>query len=110
MRGIQVPLNGRGGAAAASWRRRGDMALRIVAALPLGYATGTLWAMALSLILPMDAANATTAGMLAAFVICAVSAMWAFAAKSGWRAFWVLAVAGGAGGAIIWASMAGSAA
>lgn len=81
------------------------MVLRVIAALPLGYAVATLWAMALSRILPMNAAEATTTGMLAAFAICAASAMWAFAARSGWRAVWVLAIAGGAGAAITWASM-----
>lgn len=91
-------------------RRRGDLALRILAALPLGYAVATLWAMALSRVLPMPRADATTTGMLAAFAICAVAAMWAFAAKSGWRAVWVLAVAGGVAAAITWASMAGGAA
>lgn len=91
-------------------RRRGDLTLRILAALPLGYAVGTLWAMALSRILPMPRADATTTGMLAAFAICAVSAMWAFAAKSGWRAVWVLTAAGGIAAAITWASMAGGAA
>ncbi|MCW4463221.1 hypothetical protein OK349_16025 [Sphingomonas sp. BT-65] len=91
-------------------RRRGDLALRILAALPLGYAVATLWAMALSRILPMPRADATTTGMLTAFAICAVAAMWSFAAKSGWRAVWVLAVAGGVAAAITWAAMAGGAA
>jgi hypothetical protein len=103
-------VSARGDAAAALWRRRGDLALRILAALPLGYAVATLWAMALSRILPMNASEATTTGMLAAFAICAVSAMWAFAAKSGWRAFWVLAAAGGVAAAITWASMGARAA
>ena len=99
-------MSGRGNAAAVSpWRKRGDIALRILAALPLGYAVATLWAMALSRILPMNPAEATTTGMLVAFVICAVSAIWAFAAKSGWRAIWVLAAAGGVAAAITWISM-----
>lgn len=101
-------MSGRGNAAAASpWRKRGDIVLRILAALPAGYAVGTLWAIALSVILPMRPEEATTAGMLAAFVICAVSAMWAFAAKSGWRALWVLAVAGGVAAALIWIATRG---
>jgi hypothetical protein len=91
-------------------RRRGDLMLRILAALPLGYAVATLWAMALSVTLPMPPVEATTTGMIVAFAICATSAMWAFAAKSGWRAFWVLAVAGGIAAAITWASMARGAA
>lgn len=103
-------MNGRGNAAAVSpWRKRGDIVLRILAALPVGYAVGTLWAIALSVILPMPPEEATTAGMLVAFVICAVSAMWAFAAKSGWRALWVLAVAGGVAAALSWIATGGSA-
>lgn len=99
-------MSGRGNAAAASpWRKRGDIVLRILAALPLGYAVGTLWAIALSVTLPMRPEEATTTGMLVAFAICAVSAMWAFAAKSGWRAVWVLAVAGGVAAAIAWVAM-----
>lgn len=94
-------MSARGNAAAASpWRKRGDMVLRILAALPLGYAVATLWAIALSVTLPMRPEQATTVGMLVAFAICAVAAMWAFAAKSGWRAVWVLAVAGGVAAAL----------
>lgn len=99
-------MSGRGNAAAGSpWRKRGDMILRILAALPLGYAVGTLWAIALSVALPMRPEQATTVGMLVAFAICAAAAMWAFAAKSGWRAIWVLAVAGGVAAAITGISM-----
>lgn len=96
-------MSGRGNAAAGSpWRKRGDLVLRILAALPLGYAVGTLWAIALSVILPMRPEEATTVGMLSAFAICAAAAMWAFAARSGWRAIWVLAVAGGVPAALTW--------
>jgi hypothetical protein len=31
--------------------------------------------------------------------------MWAFAARSGWRALWTLFVAGAVGGAIAWVSI-----
>lgn len=104
-------MSGRGNAAATpSWRKRGDIVLRILAALPLGYAVGTLWAIALSVTLPMRPEEATTTGMLVAFAICAVAAMWAFAAKSGWRAVWVLAVAGGVAAALTWIATAGGAA
>jgi hypothetical protein len=82
------------------------MLLRIVAALPLGYAVATLWAMATARMLPIDASQATTTGMLAAFVICPFAAIWAFAARSGWRAVWVLALAGALAGGITWLSIA----
>lgn len=87
------------------WRRGGDMALRIVAAVPLGYATASLWAMALARLLPGDRAQATIAATLIAFALCAFAAMWAFAARSGWRAFWTLAVLGAAAGAVAWGSI-----
>jgi hypothetical protein len=38
--------------------------------------------------------------------LCAVLAMWAFAARSGWRAVWTITVAGGVAAAIIWLSIA----
>ncbi|MPT46934.1 MAG: hypothetical protein E2598_00750 [Sphingobium sp.] len=87
------------------WKRRGDMVLRVLAAIPLGYGVGSLWAMALARILPGDRAQATIAATLIAFVICAVAAMWAFAARSGWRAVWSLLLLGGIAGAIAWISI-----
>lgn len=99
-------MNARGSASAGAWRRRGDQALRLLTAMPLGYAVATLWAMALSRILPMDPAEATTTGMLVAFVICAVTAMWAYAAPSGWHAFRLVAAAGIVAGAIVWIAVA----
>lgn len=92
--------------AAGRWRARGDMTLRILAAIPLGYAVASLWAMAIARLLPGNRAEASITGTLVAFVLCAVAAMWAFAARSGWRAFWTLAAAGGVAGAIVWASIA----
>lgn len=89
----------------ASWRRRGDMVLRIIAAVPLGYAVGSLWAMALARLLPGERSEATVAATLVAFAICAVAAMWAFAARSGWRAFWTLALLGAVAGGVAWASI-----
>ncbi|WP_233222169.1 hypothetical protein [Allosphingosinicella deserti] len=91
---------------ASAWRRRGDMALRVVSAIPLGYAVASLWAMAIARLLPGARSEATIVASLIAFVICAVAAMWAFAARSGWRAFWTLALAGGAAGTIAWTSIA----
>ncbi|MDP1028155.1 hypothetical protein Q5H91_13105 [Sphingomonas sp. KR1UV-12] len=92
-------------AANAAWRRRTDMVLRVVAAVPLGYAVGSAWAMALARLLPGDRAEATVAATLVAFVICAVAAMWSFFARSGWRAVWTLALIGGVAAAITWASI-----
>lgn len=87
-------------------RRHGDNALRIVAAMPLGYAVASLWAAALARLLPGDRAEATVAATLIAFALCAMAAMWAYAARSGWRAVWTLAVIGAVAGAITWLSIA----
>ncbi|WP_422057670.1 hypothetical protein [Sphingomonas sp.] len=81
--------------------------LRIAVALPIGYGVATLWAMALSRTLPMTRAAATTTGMLVAFVICAVVAMWAFAARSGVRALAITTVFGGAAVLSLWLSFLG---
>ena len=90
---------------AETWRRWGDAGLRLLAAVPVGYAVASLWAMALARLLPMNAAEATVTATLFAFIICAVAAMWAYAAPSGWRAFWTLAVAGVLAGTITWLSL-----
>lgn len=92
------------------WLRRTDMGLRIVAAVPLSYAVASLWAMALARILPMERSEATITATLLAFAICCVAVMWSFAARSGWRALWSLALIGATGAAIAWLSIKGGAA
>ncbi len=88
------------------WRRATDNGLRLIAAVPVGYGVASLWAMALARILPGDRAGATVTATLVAFAVCAVAVMWAYAARSGWRALWTLVVAGGVAGAIAWGSIA----
>ncbi|CAN5419104.1 hypothetical protein BH10PSE15_BH10PSE15_17600 [soil metagenome] len=88
------------------WRHSADSALRILVAMPGGYAVASLWAMALARLLPGGPAQATVAATLVAFALCAVTAMWAFAARSGWRAFWTVALAGVVAAAITWGSIA----
>ena len=90
------------------WARRGDIALRVVAAVPLGYATASLWAMAIARLLPGDRAEASVTAALIALALCAIAAMWAFAARSGWRAFWTVALAGLVAGVITWGSILAS--
>lgn len=89
-----------------AWKRRGDVALRIVAAVPLGYAVASLWAMALARLLPGSPSEASIAAALIALALCAVAAMYAFAARSGLRAFVVLLTLGAVAGAIAWGSIA----
>jgi len=91
--------------ARARWARRGDIGLRVVAAVPLGYATASLWAMAIARLLPGDRAEASVTASLIALALCAIAAMWAFAARSGWRALWTLLAAAGVAAAITWISI-----
>ena len=91
--------------ARARWARRGDIALRVVASVPLAYATASLWAMALARLLPGDRAEATVTAALIAIALCALAAMWAFAARSGWRAIWTLGLAAAVAAAITWISI-----
>ncbi|SEL46038.1 Protein of unknown function [Pseudoxanthomonas sp. GM95] len=61
---------------------------RSLAAIFGGYAlaasTGALMAVAL----PMARSQAVLTGMLTAIVICACAALWAFAVRSAWKAWW----------------------
>jgi hypothetical protein len=91
-----------------AWRRRADMTLRIFAAVPLGYAVASLWAMALARLLPGDRAEASVAATLIAFALCAFAAMWSFAARSGWRAVATLTMLGAVAGGVSWISLASS--
>jgi len=91
--------------AAARWMRRGDIALRIVAAVPVGYAVSSLWAMALARVLPMARSEASVTAALVALALCAVAAMYAFAARSGLRALIVLVLLSAVAGAIAYVSM-----
>ena len=91
--------------ARARWARRGDIALRVVASVPLAYATASLWAMALARLLPGDRAEATVTASLIALALCALAAIWAFAARSGWRAIWTLGLAAAVAAAITWISI-----
>lgn len=86
--------------------RRGDIALRVVAAVPVAYAVASLWAMALARVLPMSRSEATVAASLVALVLCAVAAMYAFAARTGLRALIVLVLLGAVAGGIAWVSIA----
>ncbi len=88
------------------WRRGGDMVLRILAAIPLGYAAASLWGMALARLLPASASEGSTIGQLVALALCACLAMWAFAARSGWRATWTIVLFGAVAGGITWISIA----
>lgn len=97
-----APATGR----AVLWRRRGDNTLRLIAAVPLGYAVASLWAAALARVLPMARSEATVTGTLVALLLCALFAMYAYGARSGWRATWVLGCTGLVAGGIVYWSIA----
>ena len=61
--------------------------------------------MALARVLPMPELAGTITAMLIAFVLCAGIAMWAYAARSGWRAFWTIGAAAAVAGGIAWLSI-----
>ena len=61
--------------------------------------------MAIARLLPGDRAEASVTAALIALALCAVAAMWAFAARSGWRAIWTLGAAAGVAAAITWVSI-----
>jgi len=86
-------------------RRRVDNTLRFTAAVPLGYAVASLWGAALARVLPMARSEATVTGTLVALLLCALAAMYAYGARSGWRATWVLLLLGMVAGGITWMSI-----
>lgn len=90
---------------ATRWRRHADNALRLLAAVPVGYGVASLWAMALARILPMSPSEAAVTATLLAFVICAVAVMYAYAARSGWRALALLLLLGGVAAGLTWMSI-----
>ncbi|NIJ31636.1 high-affinity Fe2+/Pb2+ permease [Sphingomonas insulae] len=77
----------------------------MIAAVPLGYAVASLWAAALARTLPMARSEATVTGTLVALLLCALFAMYAYGARSGWRATWVMCLAGLVAGGIVYASI-----
>lgn len=87
--------------ATLSWRYRGEVAARAFAAIVVGYFFAYALTALLSLVLPFSRVNAVvTASLLSFFVWCAV-AMYAFAARSAWRACWAPALAAAA---LLWAA------
>lgn len=70
-----------------SWRQRGPVVSRVLAALLGGYATTAAGTAALALYLPLSRIDATIAATLASFAVYALAIMWAFAARTAWRAW-----------------------
>ena len=73
-------------------RYRLAVASRAMAAIGGGYALSALAATALALYLPLHRAEAVITGTLASFVLYTCAVLWAFAARSAWRAWGGLAL------------------
>ncbi len=67
---------------------------RVLAALLAGYWVAWGSTAFLTLVLPMSRANRVTTASLLCFAVWTAAAMYAFAARSSWRAWWVLLLAG----------------
>ncbi|WP_313435539.1 DUF3649 domain-containing protein [Stenotrophomonas sp.] len=85
----------RGNGHALLWARGG-------LALLGGYAVAACWAAALARLLPGATADATLVATMAAFVVYALAAIWAYAARSTLRATLGLLLAGGLGALLAW--------
>ncbi|MGJ7904491.1 hypothetical protein [Lysobacter sp. 1R34A] len=79
-----------------SWRYRGEVAVRAFAAIAIGYAVAYASTAFLTLALPLGRNDrVVTASLLCFFVWCGV-AMYAFAARTPWRACWAPALSAAA--------------
>ncbi|MEH6415479.1 DUF3649 domain-containing protein [Pseudomonas sp. CGJS7] len=76
-----------------SWRYRGAVAVRAFAALVLGYLLAYASTAVLSMVLPFERVDRVVAASLLSFFIWCAAAMYAFAARSAWRACWAPALA-----------------
>lgn len=70
--------------------------LRVLAALIAGYWVAWGSTAFLTLALPMSRPNRVTTASLLCFAVWAVAAMYAFSARSTWRAWWMLLTVGAA--------------
>jgi hypothetical protein len=73
-------------AASMSWRRRLDIAVRTLAAIALGYFLAHAFSALTAAVLPFARPDRVVAGGLLALVVWCVAALYAFAARSSWRA------------------------
>lgn len=70
-----------------SWREKGGVLSRLLAALLGGYALSAALAAALSLHLPLASSEAVLVGTMLSFLAYALAVMWAFAAPHALRAW-----------------------
>ncbi len=76
-------------------RYRLAVASRVLAALFAGYFVAYGSTAFLTLALPFERANRVVTASLLCFAVWCAAALYAFAARSAWRAWWVLLLVGG---------------
>lgn len=79
-----------------SWRYRGAVAVRALAASVLGYLVAYGFTAFATVVLPFGRNDRVVSASLLCFFVWCAAAMYAFAARSAWRACWVLALCAGA--------------
>jgi hypothetical protein len=86
-----------------SLRHRLAVASRVAAACAGGYFLAYGATAMLTVVLPMSRLNRVVTASLLSFAVWCAAAVWVFAARSAWRAWWPLLLGGGAllGGALL---------
>lgn len=88
--------------ASLSWRYRGAVALRTLAATVIGYLVAYGFTAFATVVLPFGRNDRVIGASLLCFFVWCAAAMYAFAARSAWRACWVLALWAAAMYAVAW--------
>jgi len=91
-----------------TWRYRGDVAARAVAAIGGGYVLTSIVIALLALALPLPRADAVTIATLLSFVVYTCVILWVFATRSAARAWVGVAACSAVLGALLWAWQGGA--
>lgn len=91
-----------------SWRYRGDVAARTVAAIGGGYVLTSIAIALLALALPLPRADAVTIATLLSFMVYTCVILWVFATASALRAWTGVVGASAVLGAVLWALQQGA--
>jgi len=85
-----------------TWRYRGAVASRAVAAIGGGYVLTSIAIALIALALPLPRADAVSIATLLSFVIYTCAILWVFATTSATRAWVGIAASSAALGAVLW--------
>lgn len=85
-----------------TWRYRGGVAARVVAAIGGGYVLTAIASALIAIALPLPRADAVTLATLLSFVVYTCVILWVFATSSALRAWIGVAAASGVLGALLW--------